>query len=156
MTLNFLCLKVKFIVNCILVLSISYGCSKPPRGDRKETVQVTGRVSVDGEVPSSAIKVTCHDKDGLDTSQPSYSWSMTGEDGEFALSTYETGDGVPPGNYALTFMWGKMNAVSMSYGGPDQLKGKYDELSESPVDFEVTADSEPIDLGTIELTTAKK
>lgn len=137
----------------ILSLSLNSGCSKPPRGDRKTTVPVTGKVQVDGKSPGSQIKIMCHNKAGEDTAQPSVSWCLTDNEGVFALSTYESGDGVPPGEYVLTFYWGKMNNVSMSYGGPDQLNKKYDEPKKSPVEFQ--AQEEPVDLGTIELTTKK-
>ncbi len=52
---------------------------------------------------------------------PTVSSAFTGPDGEFSISTYESGDGVPAGDYVLTFMWGQKEAFSGRYGGPDKL-----------------------------------
>lgn len=69
-----------------------------------------------------------------------------------ALNTYEKGDGVPVGRYRLTFEWRQWNAVSMSYGGPDSLKGRYATPKASKIHF-VVRESTPVDLGTVLLTT---
>jgi hypothetical protein len=136
------------LVACALHLA---GCGGSDQPYRKPTVPVTGQVLVDGQPPSSPIKVMCHDEKGMDQEHPSVSWCMTGDDGKFALSTYEAGDGVPPGSYVLTFEWGQLNMFSMQYGGPDKLKGRYSDPKQSQV--RVTAGEEPVDLGRIELTT---
>lgn len=127
------------------------GCSEE-RGNRKTTTPVTGRITVDGSSPEARIKIECHPLDGMDTANPSISQCFSEPDGSFSISTYETGDGVPAGDYALTFFWGEMNLVSMSYGGEDKLGGRYDEPQESPKTFTVDSE-EPIDLGVIALTT---
>ena len=77
--------------------------------------------------------------------------AFTDEEGKFEISTYESSDGVPAGEYALTFMWGKWN-MSGSYGGPDKLNDRYTDPKTSEVKVTVK-DGEPTDLGTIELTT---
>lgn len=136
-----------------LALFIIAGASCSEEGPhRKETYPVTGRVTVDGNVPDSPIQVTCHSTMGIDQEHPTFSASMTGTDGSFELSTYETGDGVPPGEYVLTFFWGKMNLVSMNYGGPDKLKDRYKDPEKSPVKFTVEP-GKPTELGLIELKT---
>lgn len=117
---------------------------------RKETYPVTGEVYVDGE-PANYLAVTCHDVNGTDTAMPTVSSAFTGPDGKFSISTYESGDGVPAGDYVLTFMWGELNALSGRYGGPDKLKGRYAEPKKSEVRFKVEP-GQPTDLGRIELT----
>lgn len=107
---------------------------------------------VDGKVPSSPIKVDCHNRGPLDNEHPTVSWAMTGDGGTFAISTYESGDGAPPGEYALTFHWGEMNLISMNYGGKDRLKNKYSKPEDSVVKFTVKEGS-PVDLGEISLST---
>lgn len=127
-------------------------CSCSEQGEnRKETFPLTGEVYVDGS-PAARLQVTCHDVNGLDKEQPTMSSAFTNEEGKFEISTYASADGVPEGEYVLTFVWGKMNMVSMSYGGPDQLDGRYDdpESSEHPATVEK---GKPTDLGRIELTT---
>jgi hypothetical protein len=88
----------------------------------------------------------------MDTSKPSVSSTFTGDDGQFSISTYEKGDGVPEGEYILTFMWGKRNVITTSYGGPDKLKGKYSDPKKSGHKITVRA-GEPTDLGRIDLKT---
>lgn len=138
------------------LLSISVGCAKKEEPFRKTTTGVTGQILVDGEpVPATKpLKIDCHNVAGFDQEHPTVSSCLTGEDGKFQISTYSTGDGVPEGDYVLTFLWGKMDLIAGSYGGPDQLKGKYSDPGKSEVKFTVKK-GEPVDLGKIELTTAK-
>lgn len=136
---------------CGLFLLLS-SCGEETDPNRKTTFPVTGRVTVDGVAPSSPLTITCHDLDGIDQTNPTFSKCHTGEDGAFSMNTYETGDGVPEGKYALTFEWGQWNGISNSYGGPDKLKKRYDDPKTSKVQFEVDG-SGPVDLGTIALTT---
>jgi len=145
--------RVVAVLPVFVICVLTLGCSET-QGDRKATAPVIGKVEVDGAVPNPAVRIECHPIQGMDQNKPSVSWCMTNPDGTFAISTYEQGDGVPEGEYALTFMWGQVNMISMSYGGPDRLGGKYDDISESPKTFTVKGDSE-IDLGTISLTSKK-
>ncbi len=131
---------------CLFLCSCSDG---PPDG--KETFPVTGEVYVDGH-PVAQLQVTCHDVNGLDTEEPTLSSTQTDVEGKFAISTYKSGDGVPEGEYVLTFMWGKLNLISKSYGGPDKLNGRY--LNPQTSEYRVTVEAgEPTDLGRIELST---
>ena len=133
----------------LLVLS---SCGSKTDPNRKATSPVTGNLTVDGKEPGSPIKIMCHNLEGMDKKNPTISWSLTDKSGNFSLNTYESGDGVPVGKYALTFLWGKWNPLSNSYGGKDQLKDRYSEPDESQIQFEVDG-SGPVDLGTIALTT---
>lgn len=138
------------ILTTLVVLS---GCSKKDEPFRKETIPVTGQILVDGQPPGSPIQIFCHDLNGMDQEHPSVSQANSDNDGRFAIATYETGDGVPPGEYALTFSWGEFNMVSMSFGGTDKLNRRYNDVGQSEVRFEVKAGDKPLDLGTLELTT---
>jgi hypothetical protein len=88
----------------------------------------------------------------MNEENPTISSAFTDKQGKFSISTYEQADGVPVGSYVLTFEWGQWNMMSMQYGGPDKLNGKYSDPKTSEVRFEVKA-GEPTDLGTIKLTT---
>ena len=137
---------VLLVVLCLLLCSCSGGDA-----NRKETFPVTGEVHVDGS-PAAQLAVKCHSTTGLDAANPTVSAAFTDESGKFEISTYEKADGVPAGDYVLTFMWGQWNAISMTYGGPDKLNGRYEDPEASQ--FKVTVkDGEPTDLGKIELTT---
>jgi len=127
-------------------------CSCAEEGPvRKETYPVTGEVYVDGQ-PAADVAVTCNDVKGLDTEMPTTSSGVTDQNGRFQISTYESSDGVPPGEYTLTFMWGQRNLMTMSYGGPDKLNGRYSDPKASEVRFTVES-GKPADLGQIQLTT---
>lgn len=148
-------MKARVILLLALGLTTAFsGCAEQPRGNRKPTARVTGQVVVDGRpVPAGTpLKVECHSVHGIDKSAPSISSALTGDDGHFEISTYESGDGVPAGDYVLTFVWGKMNLMAATYGGPDKLKGRYSNAQKSEVKFTVR-EGEATDFGRIELTT---
>lgn len=134
------------------VLGALPGCAKKAAPFRKAVIPVKGRITVDGKAPATPIKIECQNTGTLDNVHPTVSWCMTGDNGSFALSTYENGDGVPEGEYALTFLWGEMNLVSMSYGGKDKLNKKYTKPADSPAKF-TAKEGTPVDLGEIALTT---
>lgn len=136
-------------VSVLFVLSCG-GCG-PDKPDRKATYPVTGLVLVDGK-PGPAIKVELTDVKGIDLEQPTVSHTFTGTDGKFAISTYENGDGVPEGDYILTFYWGELHPLSMQYGGEDKLNNRYSDPEKSKFKVKVEKDK-PVHLGTIELTT---
>ncbi|XZE54533.1 hypothetical protein SH139x_000503 [Planctomycetaceae bacterium SH139] len=126
------------------------GCGGGTEG-RKTTYRISGTVHVDGQ-PANYLAVRAHPVAGVDKGDPTYSSAFTDEEGKFVLSTYESGDGIPEGQYTLTFNWGEMNLLSMSYGGPDKLKKRYDDPVKSEIKITVGPD-QPEDIGVIELTT---
>lgn len=147
--------SLKIALLAVLLLVVAGGCAKKDQPFRKQTVPVKGQITVDGSPPGSAIKIFCHDKGPEDTEHPTVSWCLTDAEGRFSLNTYETGDGVPPGEYTLTFLWGEMNAISRSYGGPDKLNKRYEKPEDSPVTFRAEV-GKPVDLGTVDLTKSAK
>jgi hypothetical protein len=131
---------------CCLLLC-SCGKQGPPR---KDTFPVTGEVRVDGQ-PAALLAVRCIDVKGLDKAAPSTSAAFTDESGKFKIATYQSADGVPEGEYVLTFEWGKWN-LDGSYGGADKLKNRYKDPKKAIKQFKVEK-GKATDLGTIELTT---
>ncbi|MFV1966544.1 MAG: hypothetical protein ACC628_14055 [Pirellulaceae bacterium] len=130
---------------CLLLCSC--GEEGPPR---KETYPVTGEVYVDGK-PVVQLAVRCINVTGIDKADPTFSSAFTDEEGKFEISTYEQSDGVPEGEYILTFEWGQWG-LSGSYGGPDKLKNRYKDPKKSA--FHVTVESgKPADVGRIDLST---
>ncbi|HEY2252462.1 MAG TPA: hypothetical protein VGH74_15420 [Planctomycetaceae bacterium] len=111
---------------------------------------VAGRILVDGE-PAAMLTVSCLDLGALDKESPTISSAMTDEDGDFGLGTYVSGDGVPEGEYVLTFQWGTLNLFRHTYEG-DKLNDRYSDAKTSKVRFTAKF-GEPVDLGEIELTT---
>ncbi len=126
---------------------VAAGCGGDDR-NWKETVPVTGVITVNGK-PAEGVHVVFHPVGGMDQAQPTETKAITDKDGKFAASTYVLGDGVPPGEYTLTFSWPQLNMISMAFEG-DKLKGKYDKPAKSQ--HKVTVESgKPLDLGTIDL-----
>ena len=131
---------------CVLLCSCN---SRNP--DWEETYPVAGEVYVDGNA-AAGLQVTCHATEGLGTETGWICKGMTDEEGKFEINTYEKGDGVPAGEYVVTFLWGETNFASMSYGGPDKLNDRYLDPEKSEIKF-TAVDGERTDLGRIELTT---
>ncbi|HUE69782.1 MAG TPA: hypothetical protein VMP01_02740 [Pirellulaceae bacterium] len=133
-----------------LLLGTGHGC-KSRNADWKPTHPVSGTLFVDG-TPAEGVQITLNDLAGIDKNQPTISQAFTDKEGKFTLSTYEQGDGVPEGEYVLTFLWGQINPLSMQFGGPDKLKERYVDPAKSTFKVKVEK-GKPVDLGRIELTT---
>ncbi len=125
------------------------GCSSR-NPNWKETIPVSGQVYADGQ-PAEGVTVTFHPVTGMDKAQPTVSASLTDPEGKFAASTYEVGDGIPVGEYQVTFTWGTLNRVSMTFDG-DKFKGRYKDPEKSETKVSVVSGS-PVDLGRIDLKT---
>ena len=147
-----------FAVHCHLGLFLiagslwfSCGCGEDSSGPpRKETFPVVGKVLVDGQ-PVENLAVYCESLTEIDKENPTKSQCFTQADGTFKIGTYLSADGVPEGDYALTFQWGETNGFTRVYEG-DRLNGRYGDPKKSAIKFTVEP-GEPTDIGTIELTT---
>lgn len=119
---------------------------------RKTTSPVKGRITVDGKEPGSGIQIACHAAAGFDSVNPSVTSGESNPDGTFVLSTYQSGDGIPAGEYVLLFTWQEFNLMSRTYSGKDKLNNRYSKPEDSP--FTITVkEGEENDMGVIELTT---
>ena len=147
--LNTKLLKTLFL--CLITLPL-FSCGGAEEPYTKQTFHVKGKIAIDGKEPGSSVKVSCHNKGEVDTKHPTISGCKTADDGTFEIATYTSGDEMPEGEYVLTFLWGKYNAISRSYGGTDKLKKRYSDPKKSEIIFTVEA-GKPTDLGVIELTT---
>ncbi|MFH1266841.1 MAG: hypothetical protein ABIK89_14020 [Planctomycetota bacterium] len=129
-----------------VVVTVCVGCSEGQKGgSRVETFPLTGKVLVDG-APAARLVVSCHPQS--DTGIAYALVGHTNEEGVFSISTYEAGDGLPEGEYKLTFEWPEGGG----FGPPtDKLKGAYSDPKKSEHTVTVTTGEEN-DLGTIELT----
>src|SRR5687768_8776191 len=92
----------------VLCLSLC-SCTKDESIDlvnsNKETFPVSGQVHVDGR-PANKVFATCHNVKELDQENVHRTLALTDETGKLEFSTYQSGDGVPEGEYVLTFEWG--------------------------------------------------
>lgn len=142
-------MRFRSLLFMVLIGFLLSGCSSRDP-NRKETFPVTGEVYADGVV-AEGVTVELHPVGGIDKAQPTMTSTMTDAEGKFAASTYEQGDGAPEGEYIVTFKWGQLNRMSMSYDG-DKFKGKYSDPKKSEFRVSVVAGS-PADMGRIELVT---
>lgn len=69
-----------------------------------ETFPAQGQVEVNGE-PAAGAVVELHPVGAPPDERNSRPWGIVQENGVFTLSTYETGDGAPAGEYAVTLRW---------------------------------------------------
>jgi hypothetical protein len=118
---------------------------------RKPTTKVTGKITIDGSAPNPPAQVECVADSGMDANHPTLSRCDTKEDGSFEIATYQQGDGVPAGDYALIFTWKPFNVMSRDYG-PDKFKGKYAKKEDPAHKFTIKEGDPPMDLGTFALS----
>lgn len=142
------------IARCCLLLfalALIVGCGGEAPF-RKTTSPVKGKITVDGAAPGSEVQVQCHPVGGMDQVHPTISQTATDADGNFSVATYVADDGVPAGDYVLTFSWQEFNMFSREYSGPDKLNGRYSDPKTSEVKLTVKS-GEPLDMGVIALRT---
>tara|TARA_R110002095_G_scaffold212564_3_gene201979 strand:+ start:7336 stop:7785 length:450 start_codon:yes stop_codon:yes gene_type:complete len=136
----------------LMFFFLSIGCSEEQRGGpREETTPITGVVLVDGKPAADLqVKAIPENPEGVTELLPIA--GFTDPEGKFSLSTYESGDGAPEGDYKLIFMWGQRSLMRGGYGAPDKLKKKYLDPKKSEYSVKVVKGT-PNDMGTIELKT---
>lgn len=133
----------------VLVLALLLiGCDKTV--DRKPVYPVTGTVLVNKK-PTKGVVISFHPKGELDNPRSLRSFTTTGDDGAFRLTTYETHDGAPEGEYVVTVYWPGFVPPGSHIGevGPDLLKGRYSNPKTSPL--RATIRPEPNELSAIEV-----
>jgi hypothetical protein len=140
-------------VGLIVAISLVASSCRDDEPYRKPTYPVRGVVTVDGVTPDSSVQVQCHNQGPVDAEHPTYSQAETNPDGSFAISTYELGDGLPAGQYVLTFSWQTFDLFTRGYTGPDKLNGRYSDPQTSPFKLDIKEGSGPIDMGEVKLTT---
>ena len=113
---------------------------------------MTGKVLVDGAPPDTPVLVKAHSEGITDGTQP-LSSGGTGVDGVFELNTYSAVDGVPVGEYKLTFVWSELRLGGGALGGgsTDKLGGQYADPKTSQFKVTVAESKESLDIGVFEL-----
>lgn len=140
-------IRTSFFV-CLMCLLV--GCAKK-YPDEKAVYPITGVVTVDG-VPQEGLQFKLHDEAGPDPAKPTFPSGFSGADGKLSISTYADGDGASAGTYKVTILWQEFNPLSMSFGGPDKLNGRYGDAATAEIKWTIT-ESKMNDMGTIALTT---
>lgn len=139
-----LVLSVRFALALALGAGVfSTGCSQPPEpgsGPRVAVFPVSGKVQIEGDSPSGAV-VVFH---SVSKTTPPASATVDSE-GRFKLTTYETGDGAPAGEYSVTVSLRKLvTKDGDSITGPNVLPAKFASPTTTP--FKVTVAAAPNEL----------
>lgn len=113
------------LILIVLAAPLTLGCGQDWKAD---THPASGRVSIDGQA-AAGVLVQLHPVGNGPDERNSRPWALVQGDGTFTLSTYQSGDGAPAGEYAVTLTWPDDPSVpSMT----DRLGSRYAEPARSP------------------------
>jgi hypothetical protein len=115
----------------LAVLALA-GCAKA--SNRLPVYPVHGKLLVGGE-PATEAFVAFHP--APDNPAPAWTVGQVDAEGNFALSTYVSGDGAPEGDYTVTITWKKRGGPVNEFIGPDRLKSLYADPQTSKLRFRV-------------------
>jgi major membrane immunogen (membrane-anchored lipoprotein) len=117
------------------MLLVGCGRSGPPR---VATHPTKGSITFQGQ-PVSGAFVALHPKQSSHPEVPT-STAIVQPNGTFAVSTYDSGDGVPEGEYVVTVQWRKVVKSGSDFvPGPSLLPAKYSRPETSDVTVRVAA-----------------
>jgi hypothetical protein len=108
-----------FRLTCLAALCACLGCAK---AGRKPVYPVRGQLLVEDKPAANAI-VTFHPvgHTGPDAVHPV---GHVDERGHFTLTSYETGDGAPEGEYQVTVTWYRATKARGRSGGGDEYDSR--------------------------------
>lgn len=133
--------KCAAVAGWAFVTSLLAGCS----GDDREPLQpVTGSVVYQGE-PAENATIVLHPT-GDQSNRALKPFGTTGPEGRFQISTYDTNDGTPAGEYRVTIVWPKpppVRSPDFASGG-DRLEGRYADPGTSQ--WQVQVKQKPLEL----------
>jgi len=124
-------LPVVTLTAATVMLLILAGCGRsgPPR---VETNPTKGSITYLGH-PIGGAFLALHPKAGTVAEVPTAT-AVVQSDGTFAVTTYDTGDGVPEGDYIVTVQWRKATKSGGDFvPGPNLLPAKYSQPELSDV-----------------------
>lgn len=133
-----------YAILCVLAALLGSSCASD---SRKPLYPVRGKVFFQKARPAAEALVVFHP---LNDPDPRKNWpegfprGTVAGDGSFALSTYQTGDGAPAGEYAVTIVWSPKNPDDRERETPDRLEGRYSDPQQSK--WRVTVKAEANDL----------
>ena len=131
---------------CMFALA-SVGCGE----SWLEVVPASGTVKVDGKSPEGA-HIVLHPKSPVGT-EPIAPTGTVKPDGSFVITTYQAGDGAPPGEYVATVQWYQIDKDGIV--GPNVIPKEYSTPQTSPIKVTVKGDG-PTTIEPISISLAKK
>lgn len=94
-------------------------------GGFPRTYPVKGKILVNGQ-PANECQIYLTRTATDSTPVPVRPQAVTNNNGEFQLTTFNTGDGAPEGEYVVTIEWRtRTGMMKQDFEGPDQLAGAY-------------------------------
>lgn len=114
------------LLGILVFFSAVVGCGKAEK-PKLAVTPVKGSLTVAGQ-PKAKVQLRFHPKEPFQepTGKILAPVATTDEEGNFAPSTYDSFDGLPPGEYAVT---GIFPSIRIDQGeeilGPDQWQGRY-------------------------------
>lgn len=100
------------------------GCGQGDSIKRVKTTPVQGEVLFDGNPIPGALVVFHPASPGNNGAPPAR--ATVQDDGVFHLTTYDSGDGIPPGDYKVTVEWRPLVENGGEFkAGPNRLPEKY-------------------------------
>jgi hypothetical protein len=130
-------LKTRMATGCAsaaaLLLLVAAGCGKTQDPNRLPVFRASGKVTFQGKAPAGAL-VVLHPKVSTPENQAVRPRAYVKEDGSFELSSYESNDGAPAGDYAVVLVWPKpvKSPSGELSAGPNVLPPKYSRPESSP------------------------
>lgn len=122
------------------LLALVSGCGESGP-ERVPVFPTEGKVIWNGQPVPGAL-VVLHPSDG----KPVSARAQTGKDGSFKISTYDTGDGAPLGDYVITVEWRKLIQKDGEFkAGPNVLPPKYSQRNTSDLKVHIAEGTNVLD-----------
>ena len=137
----------------IILIFLLTGCIRSEYPN--ETYPVSGRIQTIDGTPARDVRVTLHSEKLISEGDPFRPSGMTDDQGIFKLTTYETHDGAPAGNYAITFRWAPPQKSLLDPIPKDKFDNRFAMPTENSLTCEVVV-SDTQDLGTFEIDLDEK
>lgn len=93
--------------------------------DLRKTYPVTGTVTVDGQPAPAGVLVSLHPQFTETDRLPIHPKGATDDAGRFQITTYNTDDGAPEGEYVVTVEWLQRLGPMSSHFGNDLFAGAF-------------------------------
>ncbi len=116
---------------------------------------MSGKIQTIDGTPARDVRVTLHSEKLISEGDPFRPSGMTDDQGIFKLTTYETHDGAPAGNYAITFRWAPPQKSLLDPIPKDKFDNRFAMPTENSLTCEVVV-SDTQDLGTFEIDLDEK
>lgn len=118
---------MRWLCGLLVVLTLT-GCGEAKKPGRVPVFPTAGSVAVKGK-PEADVMLLFHPLgDGLKDVR---CYARSAADGSFKVSTYETGDGAPEGEFAVTMTWPTVSVEDGGFG-EDRWKGKFNNPQSTP------------------------